>query len=211
MYKFINGSNGDYSLNFWTLNPQITLINPFRKLYERDTTKDKSVSSLEMWCVYMYCDPSYDNKIYRLPPDKKLEAINYLAPNFDKDNDEVIQECIEQYDIHCLTSAARAFKEEEISLLKRAEFIKDAPYTFDEIATSRNGDYLYTKQGTPIMIKGTAKDLDAMRKNTLTIYKQYEEVKKMFEEEQGELRVHGGRKESIFEKGELLEVTDDTD
>jgi hypothetical protein len=33
----------------------------------------------------------------------------------------------------------------------------------------------------------------------------------MFEEEQGELRVHGGRKESIFEKGELLEVTDDTD
>jgi len=58
------------------------------------------------------------------------------------------------------------------------------------------------------VIKGTAKDLDAMRKNTLTIYKQYEEVKKMFEEEQGELRVHGGRKESIFEKGELLDLDD---
>lgn len=210
MYKFVNSSNGDYSINFWTLNPQLTLINPFRKLYERDKTKDKSVSSLEMWCVYMYCDPSYDNKIFRLPPDKKLEAITYLYNDFNKEEDD-IAECIAQYDIYCLTSAAKAFKEEEISLLKRAEFIKAAPYTFDEIATSRNGEYMYTKQGSPIVIKGTAKDLDAMRKNTLTIYKQYEEVKKMFEEEQGELRVHGGRKESIFEKGELLEVTDDTD
>lgn len=210
MYKFVNSSNGDYSLNFWILNPQLTLINPFRKLYERDTTKDKSVSSLEMWCVYMYADPSYDNKIFRLPPDKKLEAISYLYDKFDRDED-LMSECIEQYDIHCLTSAAKAFKEEEISLLKRADFIKGAPYTFDEIATTKNGEYMYTKQGTPIVIKGTAKDLDAMRKNTLTIYKQYEEVKKMFEEEQGELRVHGGRKESIFEKGELLEIKDDTD
>ena len=207
MYKFINGANGDYKINFWEINPQITLIAPFRELYERDTTKDKSVSSLEMWCVFMYCDPSYENKIYRLPPDKKLDAIKFLNKDFDKE-EEVIAKCITEYDVHCLTSAARAFKEEELSLLKRAEFIKEAPYTFDEIATNRMGEYMYTKQGSPIVIKGTAKDLDAMRKNTLTIYKQYEEVKKMFEEEQGELRVHGGRKESIFEKGELLELDD---
>jgi hypothetical protein len=207
MYRFINSANGDYKINFWEINPQIAIIHPFRQLYERDTTKDKSVSSLEMWCIYMYCDPSYDNKIFRLPPDKKLDAITYVYPDFDKEDTSIAQ-CITEYDVHCLTSAARAFKEEELSLLKRAEFIKEAPYTFDEIATNRSGEYMYTKQGSPIVIKGTAKDLDAMRKNTLTIYKQYEEVKKMFEEEQGELRVHGGRRESIFEKGELIEVDD---
>ena len=207
MYKFVNAANGDYNLNFLELNPQLALIAPFRELHERDTTKDKSYSSMEMWCVFMYCDPTYDNKIYRLPRDKKLDAIKFYHKDFDKD-EELIAKCITEYDIHCLTSAARAFKEEEVSLLKRAEFIQNAPYTFDEIATNRQGEYMYTRQGSPIVIKGTAKDLDAMRKNTLTIYKQYEEVKKMFEEEQGELRVHGGRKESIFEKGELLDLDD---
>ena len=121
MYKFINSANGDYKINFWEINPQLTLIAPFRELYERDKSKNKETSSLEMWCVFMYCDPSYDNKIYRLPPDKKLDAIKFLNNDFNKE-EEVIAKCITEYDVHCLTSAARAFKEEELSLLPSNSF-----------------------------------------------------------------------------------------
>lgn len=57
--------------------------------------------------------------------------------------------------------------------------------------------------------KGTAKDLDSMRANTLKIYEQYAKVRKLFEEEQGEVRIKGGRKESLRERGGLMENVPD--
>jgi hypothetical protein len=53
-YKFINVGTFNINHNFWELNPQIIYINPFRKLYERDKSKDKLISSKEMWCVWLH-------------------------------------------------------------------------------------------------------------------------------------------------------------
>lgn len=207
MYRFVKvGSTFDFkSDNFWEINTQISLINPFRKLYLRDTSKDKRTSSNEMVSIWMYCDPSYENKVYRMPEKEKLEAVRFYYPEFDI-NEEIVKECIEQYDLYCLTPAARAFKEEEASLVKRAEFIKTSPYTFDDVERDSKGAVIFVA-GKPMARKGTAKDLDSMRANTLKIYEQYARVRKIFEEEQGEVRIRGGRKESLRERGGLLEDT----
>lgn len=195
-YKLVNIGTFNINHNFWELNPQLIYMQPFRKLYERDKTKDKSLSSKEMWCIWLHEDPNYENKIYRQDSDVKLESIKYYYPDFDT-KDEVIAECIKQYDTKLVTAAARAFKLEEQTLIQRAELCNTTPYRFDEVVG-------YDKTGRAQIIPGTVKDLEMMKKNTLSIYKQYEEVKRMFEEEQGDLRVHGGRKETLREKGQLI-------
>lgn len=205
MYRFIKVGTFNIEEDFWKLNPQIRLINPFRKLYLRD----EKASSYIMWCIWLYCDPSYENKVYRMPEKEKLDSIKFYYPDFDP-TDELIKECIEQYDTYCITPAARAFKEEEASLVKRAEFIRDSPYTFDDVERDSKGAVIFVS-GKPMARKGTATDLDRMRANTLKIYEQYAKVRKLFEEEQGEVRIKGGRKENLREKGGLLENVQDVD
>ena len=194
-YRFINTGTFNINQNFWELNPHLIYLDPFRKLYTQDDSKDKTVSSKQMWCIWLHEDPSYENKIYRQTGEVKLSSILYYYPEFDINN-PLIQECINTYNSRCLTAAARAFKLEEVKLLDRAKLRSNTPYRFDEVVG-------YDKMGRAQILPGTVKDLEMMDKNTLNVYKQYEEVKRMFEEEQGELRVHGGRRETLREKGNL--------
>lgn len=197
----------DIRMNFWANNYQIAMINPFRKLYHRDKSKDKEISSKEMWCLWLWCDTSSENKMRRLDEATKRDAVMAYYPEF-KFDDEVIVECMEMYDTFLLTPAARAFKEEEESLLKRAKFIKETEYTFDSIAKDNKGAVVYVA-GKPLTIKGTAKDLDSMRANTLKLYQQYDEVRKMFIEEESNLRIWGGGTESLLDSAGLIEFEDD--
>lgn len=193
----------DIRVNFWDNNYQIALINPFKKLYDRDKTKDKSVSSKEMWCIWMHQDPSSENKIGKLPQEQKVESIKVYYPDFDI-SDEIIKECIENYDMYCLTPAAKAFKEEEASLIKRAKFMAEKEYTFDEVARDDKGGIVYVA-GKPLVIKGTATELDKMRANTLKIYQQYSEVRKMFIDEENNIRIWGGGTEGLLDEGNLID------
>jgi hypothetical protein len=197
----------DIRMNFWANNYQIAMINPFKKLYNRDKSKDKEISSKEMWCLWLWSDTSSENKMRRLDEATKKDAILTYYPEFDF-SDEVIIECMELYDGFLLTPAGRAFKEEEESLLKRAKFIKETEYTFDSIAKDNKGAVVYVA-GKPLTIKGTAKDLDSMRANTLKLYQQYDEVRKMFIEEESNLRIWGGGTESLLDSAGLIEFDDD--
>jgi hypothetical protein len=197
----------DIRVNFWDNNYQIALIQPFKKLYDRDKTKDKSVSSKEMWCIWLYQDPSTDNKIGKLPKEQKIESIHTYYSDFDFD-DEDIKECIESYDMYCLTPAAKAFKEEEASLIKRAKFMAEKEYTFDEVAKDSKGAHIFVA-GKPLILKGTATELDRMRANTLKIYQQYAEVVKMFSDEENNVRIWGGGTEGLLDEGGLIDFDDE--
>jgi len=197
----------DIRKDFWENNFQVSLIEPFKGLYDRDKSKDKSKSSKEMYCIFLFCDPSYENKIYRLQIDQKKSAILAYNPDFNF-NDPLIAECLLAYPEHCLTPAAKAFRIEEESLVKRTKFIDEAEYTFPEVVKDKNGAIVYVA-GRPMQTPGTAKDIDAMRKLTLDIYKKYDQVRKMFEEEQNELRLFGGGRETALEKNQLVIIEDD--
>lgn len=206
MYRFIK-INFPVTLkeNIWVLNPQLKYIQPYKTLHDTDDGGDKS--SAIMTCIILYSDPRYENKIYRLEEKSKMDAITAYCEDFKLD-DPLVSEIISSYPNDCLTAAARAFKIEEESLTKRTKFIDEAEYTFPEVVKNKDGAIVYVG-GRPAMTPGTAKDIDAMRKTTLDIYKKYEMVRKMFEEEmRGEIRIYGGGEETLIDEGGLQLIED---
>lgn len=211
MYKFVSIKGPfDIRKDFWDANFQISLIEPFRSLYLRDTSESHHISSKEMWCIWLYKDPNYENKIYRLKENEKISAIQAYYPEFDF-NDPLIATCILEYPDHCLSPAAKAFMQEDASMIQRSQFIAQAEYTFDEVERNRDGAIVFTKMGVPIVRKGTASTIDGMRKLTLDIMERYQQVRKVFEEEQHMLRIYGGGNESLAESAGFEEIEDDDD
>lgn len=209
MYRFlVIKPKFDIDAPFWEDNPWIKYISPFKDLYDRDDSKDKSISSKEAYCIWLYCDPSYQNKIGKMEEKAKRDAIKAYYSDFDFE-DEIINQCINVYSNICLTPAARAFKIEEESLLRRAKFIDEAEYTFPEIAKDEKGRTIYAG-GRPVMIPGTAKEIDSMRKLSLDLFKKYSIIKKEFEEEQNaEGQMFGGGERTLMDEGGLIAIKDD--
>lgn len=206
-YQFVKlQGNFDIRKNFWEHNFQLSLIEPFKFLYDRDTSKDKEVSSRELWCIWLELDNNYENKISRLPIDQRRSAILAYNPNFDF-NDPLIAACLLAYPEHCLTPAAKSFKSEEDTLRKFAELIEkkieEEEITLDSYISLGNNRFQ--------LIKGTANQLADLKKKNAALYPQYDKIRRMFEEEQNELRLFGGGKETQLEKGQLMLIEDDED
>ena len=210
-YKFIKVDDKfDIRKNFWELNNQIKYIDPYKQLYDNDKSPDKSLSSLDMYSIYLYCDPSYSNKIYRLEEKSKRDAILAYHPKFNWD-DELISKCILTYPEMCLTPAARMFVAAEKELAKRLEFMQNTPYERSQVVKDKNGAIVYVA-GKPLITDSTVTLLETMQKNTAVINKQYDAIRKLFEEEQkGEIRIYGGGEETLMDEGGLIIPTDDDD
>lgn len=179
---------GDISKDdFFEINPQHKFISPFNKV------KDSKL----MWAIWLWCDPDPDNKVYRLSRDIKLDTVRRYYSDFDLD-DVLTQELIEAYSIYYLSPAARAFKEEEESLIHRANMIRRVQDELSRI--SKDNPMVLADKETQALLSR----IDKMRADTLKVYKQYEEVRKLFEIEVKNPKVYGGRKETIREKGDLV-------
>jgi len=167
--------------NFWDVNPQLIYIHPFSELYNNDESKDKEISSKDMWCVFFMSDPDEDkNKFYRIPEKDRILMLQETYHNtFDTQN-ELIKKCLEGYISLCLTSVERALKAEKDALVKRADFLNNAEYNYD-----------------------TMRDLDNAFSKTSKIYENFEAIEERFIKHKTQSRVKGGRKESASEKGLL--------
>ena len=204
----VDGSGFNIERNFWELNPQLKYMSPFKDLYDSDESKGKEHSSRVMWCVYLHQDPSYENKVYRLPPADKESTIRNYYDKFDF-SDPLIQHCLSAYEEFCLTPAARAFKNEERSFIDRATMIESSKYTLSEPLKNPDGS-IVLQGGRPVIIPGTAKELDMLRKNTLSILNNYMEAKKLFEDEQRNApRLFGGGEENLFEEQGFIEFEEE--
>ncbi len=80
--------------------------------------------------------------------------------------------------------------------------------TIGKLEKDAKGAVVYVA-GKPMVRKGTAKDLDSMRANTLKLYQQYDEVRKMFIDEESNLRIWGGGTESLLDSAGLIELEDE--
>lgn len=208
MYKFVKvkpSSTGfDIRINFWEDNYQLRFIEPYKFLYDRDESPNKVNSSKEMWCIWLYADPSYDNKIYRLSEQDKKSAIKSYYKDFDFE-DEIINKCLTEYPNTCLSEASQKFKRSLNSIEKLQDAIDEKlateGLTFDEWVPL--GGNRFNK------IEGTAKQILALKKQMSLLWKEYEPLKRMFEEEQNSVRLYGGGKETLMEKGGLVMIEDD--
>jgi len=185
--------------NFWQLNPQLALMKPFSALYNRDTTKGKEISSKEISVVFFMCEVDDEvNKFARIP---KQDRLAMLKETFYADidiEDPLIVQCMDEYPMLAMSAIERALKEEIDSMVQRARFIEETQrtnYTLDDLVPIGNNRWINKK--------GTATQLDAMRKNTPAIYKNYEKLEEQFLEFKKSSRVKGGRKESLAERGIL--------
>lgn len=177
--------------NWWILNPWMTKYQPFSKLYNRDKSEDKTVSSNEMYVIFIMNDPDEDlNIFYRIPEEERLEMLKEeFGVEADMD-DEIFAQCYDAWSWECLTAVERAFKIEKDQLIKRSKLIKETDLTLDR--TQIIGDKSVT-------IKGTASQINTLQKDFPKIMQQYEEVEQRFIKEKQKIHVKGGSKLSKAE------------
>ena len=196
--------NPDYKIetNFWVLNPLVALVSPFSKLYDLDD--GGSTSSNFMWACYFNNFPDESkNFLFRLSPKERKKAISRKYPNFDHEN-ALYLECNEAFPFACMNTIQRSLKEELESLKIRTKKLVETPYTFDHYMVNDKGEYIVDKGGKPILLKGSAKDIDAARAKTEKIYEGVEKaLNKFMEQSESDARVFGGRKQTPSEKGLL--------
>jgi len=181
----------DIRKNFWKQNFAYKFLSPFGQLYQKDSSKNKEKSSRLMWCMWLYTSPHQYNPFKNIQGDRKLEAIQRYEATFDP---EEYSEYIDAFELESLSAAAKAFKEEEESLIKRAKLIRKIQNELALIMESEDALEQIDEYSNLIA------KVDIMRKNTKPIYEQYQAVKKEFESEQGEAQIFGGARETLLDK-----------
>lgn len=183
--------------NFWELNPWLKIHPPYSKLLAE---YGNELSSKYMLAIFLMCDPDEEmNPFFRMDEEYRKSVIENEYVEIDW-NDTLIKECLESYPFDCMDSIERAFKEEKEQLKQRARFLKDTAITLDrtEVETDASTGKKYA-----INIKGTASQLEQMRKNTDSIYKQYEKIEDKFIKGKSSATARGGRRLTKSEKREL--------
>lgn len=211
-YHLVNVDTGNFDIeeDFWQWNPQLKFYPVFSSLYNRDKSKGKVHSSKVMWCVWMLNDPRQTNTVYRQLPEHQRQIIEAYYAKFYKISDDEREELSEAFRNYCLSPAKRAFIDAEQTLEKRARFLRETDYTLDGPMYDNDGMLVTDARGNPIIAKGNAKDLDTLHKNTLAIVEQYDKAKSFFEDdEENSSRIHGGRDETLREKGGLVREIDE--
>lgn len=180
----------DIKVDFWEANFPISLVEPFDKIY-----KMKDGSKL-MWSLFLYVDPSSYNPIRNIKGEQRLSAVQRYYKKFDKDN---YSEYISAYKNIILSQAAKAFREEEDSMEARSSRLVSIEKMLGDLKVEDLKDKGYIQ----LMAAN-----DKARKESLAIYKNYEQIKVIFDKEEGQIRLRGGGRENITERGGLIEIKD---
>lgn len=188
----------DIRVDFWVKNFALKFVSPFDELYENRGHKE---SSDYMWCLWLHEHPSTYNPYRNLDKEDKLEAIKRHVNWFDP-KDKFQSKCVGMFNQVCLSTVAKGFKSEDESLIQRQEMIIKLQEKFSNLLDE---DPLSLKDRETIALMKYHED---MRKNTAKIYEAYDEARRLFEDEEGELVIHGGGSEDIAEAGRLLEIED---
>lgn len=175
----INVPNGDLKeFNFWKYNPNYILI--FEDYYNNDKSKNKEHSSRIMWGLYLVLHPKSD--FYNLPDKRELIKNKFIKINkFDWDTiskeESIFKDSI-------LTQAERSLYEWNEFMNKRDRYLKGMEYYFDTYELDSNGNNKFSKTGKPILLKGTADQLDKAYSLTPKMYADYDKIIKSLKEEE---------------------------
>lgn len=168
----------DVDKNFWIENPDMKAINPFKELYESDTSKKKSESSLIMWFIVLCYDR--ESKFSKLLPDgdegkHAVVGEDYCEDiHFYKKHKKEIDMCVDMYNNLQYTPLERHLRTWEDLLDKRTKFLKGQEYDFD-----------------------TDEKLDKMAERTLKVHNTIKQIKDDLSKEAAEGTVKGGGQKSL--------------
>lgn len=163
--------------NFWKLNSNYKMI--FDSFYQKDKSKDKEKSSKIMWALYFRLHP--DSAYYNLPDKEAIIIEKFLKEKGFKWSDYDDIEIMFKDTI--LTQAERSLYEWNEFMKKRDKYLKNTDYYFDQYLTDENGDTVYSKTGKPVLVKGTADQLDKALMATPKIFMDYGVILKELKED----------------------------
>ena len=174
--------NFDRKANFWEVNQQMCIIEPFKALFKADRSEDKNRSSKKMWFIAFCFDQSSSNLTRNQPLHDKLELFGeefFDDKDFYKKNKDEIDPLVSAYINLCDTPAMKALRAWNEKIEERAAFIKDQRYTID-----------------------VAETLDKLLAATPKIYSDYTRILKEINSEDGEVEGNrGGGEASASDKG----------
>lgn len=148
--------------NFWEVYPDISIIEEFNSLYNKDKSKGKTDSSKIMWAIYYIMNP--DSMFFNMPDKFEQIAKSHLKdPKFKW---ATISKEMELYKTMVLSDAERALVGWGEIMNMRDTSLKD----------------LYKDALKEGDVK-SLKDLDTMLSNTPKMFEDYKKVRKDFEEE----------------------------
>jgi len=181
----------NYSLDnqFWQYNPQFTAMNPFRKLYKSDKSRNKRVSSDLMWAITLIYHPESD--WYNLP-DKEAMAAKDILKNKELDW-SVHEELVTAFKDMCLSQAEKSLLAWDTRMKDRDKFLEGQSYTFGE-------DYV-DDDGVMHTTKSNVKELDEMAARTSKLYQEYFKIKADLERE--DTIKKGTKISSLSDSGEI--------
>jgi hypothetical protein len=168
--------------NFWSTHPQYRVVEAIENLYKNDKSKDKSASSLLMWCLALYSEQTEHNPYGRLPQDERLALIeSELLAGETLDVHGTYKEIAEKIKLLTMNRFERAMDVFLRKLEEREAFISKTSYSIENAKALDD------------MLKGT-KDLHSLYKTLL------EEIEK--DKSSGGI-TRGGRTESLTERGQI--------
>lgn len=160
----------DATNNFWEEFPYMRRVPEFKKLYSTDRSDKKHKSSKCMWFLVLSYDIDSDFYDYdTLDRLSTLEEVCILnCPEYMGDDYERL--CVAFVD-HIDNALSESVRELEAKLKERTAFMKSTPYRMDEYVQAYktkivDGIEEEVPDGKPRLVKGTAKDLDAMFAST---------------------------------------------
>jgi hypothetical protein len=167
-------------VNFWEINSQYTVINPFRKIWSSDKTRGKKSTSDLMWAICLIYHPKSD--LYYVP-DKEVRISMDLLKVKKSDIDSFWEENKQYVDAFLdtvLTQGERSLISWETRMKQRDTFLSEQHYHFGYVDEEGN-EY-----------KDNTKALDDMNSKTGKFYEEFFKIKKDIEEE--EVKDNKGRK-----------------
>lgn len=181
MIKLFNYKN--YNVE---ISEEAYLLKPFRRIIDRDKTKNKETAKLELAYIYFYCDPRSDYQ-YLVDSDDRHEAIVKGEGMPDKwKPDAELKKAMEFYESFKPTSAL-LLEDTRYAVDKLRKLLRE----IDLGQTDNNGKPIYTLN----TITATIKQVPAL-------IKELNEAEKTLKDDIREsVKVKGNKEISIFEDG----------
>lgn len=169
-----------------TVEPEALTLKVFKKIWDRDKSKDKNKALSELAFIYFFCDPRSDF-MFILDEDERKEEIKLqegLRSNWEPD--KVVQEAIAFYKKSSTTISSGLLEDAKFGVLKIREALRNI--SFDNIEEAK----------VPKAIKDAASTL----KEIPELIKSIQEAEKAMNSEiQENSRMRGQGKKTIFDDG----------
>jgi hypothetical protein len=167
----------DISANFWEVNPQLRVPEPFSGFYSQDKSKGKSHSSKLMWALAFFAD--FDSKYRALSENERKRLVSediLKEPGFDWNT---ISDYVKAWDMFKSVPMKQMCEWERL-MNEKTEYMRTLKYNAE-----------------------TADEIEKRLLSNTKLYSEYEEIMaRLIQEGEGGTMMGGGM-ESLTERGEI--------